>query len=593
MFTAKNPFEDIVLKATSDELTSENWELNLEVCDKVSSGGEAAARNCVGAIQKRLVHRNANVQLYALTLADAVAKNCGLTAHQEIASRSFTQTLARICLDRNTHATVKKRCSALVKEWAGEFDDESLGLMKETYESLKSQDAVAEDDAPATQQPREPTSEQLRAEDEELRRALELSIQDQGGRSAWNSYSTQQAEASGSSAPAAATSSSSYAQPPTSQSSAAPAQQHSTYTNGASSSAPSAQPAAAAATPAVASRVRALYDFSPTEPGELAFSRGEIIRVLDSVYEHWWRGEVRGEAGIFPVNYVEVLPDPTPAELQREAEMEARIFSQAADIDRLLNKLRSLDPARDNLAEDEELQELYQKSLAMRPKIVKLIDRYSNKITELKAMNDKFVHARGSFDEMMEQSLSRYNPGGHSSQDYLRPRPELQQQVSTSSADYAQQSAYPNAHAYPMQQAPSVANPHDQSQYPYNVQQQQHAYPQSAGPGQVDLGYSQGSRVASGAQPQQHAPLAYQHAPHEQQYTPTPHDDEKRRLFERARAESEAFQQQHFQSQAHPSGSGYSGGYPAQATDPSGLNQQMGNMNIGGSSSYASHPVGH
>ncbi len=95
-------------------------------------------------------------------------------------------------------------------------------------------------------------------------------------------------------------------------------------------------------------------------------------------------GEVRGETGIFPVNYVEVLPDPSPAELQREAEMEARIFSQAADIDRLLNKLRSIDPARDNLAEDEELQELYQKSLAMRPKIVKLIDRYSNKITELK-----------------------------------------------------------------------------------------------------------------------------------------------------------------------------------------------------------------
>jgi signal transducing adaptor molecule len=42
MFAAKNPFEDIVANATSDELTAENWELNLEVCDKVSSGGESA-----------------------------------------------------------------------------------------------------------------------------------------------------------------------------------------------------------------------------------------------------------------------------------------------------------------------------------------------------------------------------------------------------------------------------------------------------------------------------------------------------------------------------------------------------------------------
>lgn len=50
--------------------------------------------------------------------------------------------------------------------------------------------------------------------------------------------------------------------------------------------------------------MRALYDFAPTESGELAFSKGDIIRVLDSVYEHWWRGELRGNAGIFPVNYV-------------------------------------------------------------------------------------------------------------------------------------------------------------------------------------------------------------------------------------------------------------------------------------------------
>ncbi|SNX87017.1 related to HSE1 - Class E vacuolar protein-sorting machinery protein [Melanopsichium pennsylvanicum] len=583
MFTAKNPFEDIVLKATSEELTSENWELNLEVCDKVSSGGDSSARDCIGAIQKRLVHRNANVQLYALTLADAVAKNCGLTAHQEIASRSFTQTLTRICLDRNTHAAVKKRCYALIKEWAGEFDDESLGLMTETYESLKSQDAVADEETPASTQSREPTSEQLRAEDEELRRALELSIRDQGGRNMWTNHNTQQAEASSSSAAAGLAS---YSQSQPSQNAAPPSQQ---YVDNAPAA--SAQPPATPAAPAVATRVRALYDFAPTEPGELAFSRGEIIRVLDSVYEHWWRGEVHGEVGIFPVNYVEVVPDPTPAELQKEAEMEARIFSQAADIDRLLSKLRSLDPARDNLAEDEELQELYQKSLAMRPKIVKLIDRYSNKIIELKAMNDKFVHARGSFDEMMERSLSRYNPGGHSSQDYLRARPELQHQASASSADYGQHPAYSPAHGgYPGQSGPTVSNAHDQNQYSYNLQQQQQAYPQPAGSGHVDTGFASNGHIGP-QQTQQQPSAGYPQMAHDQQFNAAPQDDEKRRLFERARAEGEAYQQQHFQPQVPPAGGGY-GGYPAQP-DASGLNQQMGDMNIGGSNTYASHPIGH
>lgn len=50
--------------------------------------------------------------------------------------------------------------------------------------------------------------------------------------------------------------------------------------------------------------MRALYDFTPTEQGELGFQKGDIIRVIESVYRDWWKGELRGEMGIFPVNYV-------------------------------------------------------------------------------------------------------------------------------------------------------------------------------------------------------------------------------------------------------------------------------------------------
>ena len=41
--------------------------------------------------------------------------------------------------------------------------------------------------------------------------------------------------------------------------------------------------------------------------------------------------------------------------------------------------LRGLDPAKDNLADNEEIQELYRSSVLLRPKIVKLIDKYSQK----------------------------------------------------------------------------------------------------------------------------------------------------------------------------------------------------------------------
>jgi signal transducing adaptor molecule len=50
------------------------------------------------------------------------------------------------------------------------------------------------------------------------------------------------------------------------------------------------------------------------------------------------------------------MPEPTASELAKEAEQEAAVFSQAADVERLLNSLRNLDPDKDNLADNEEIQ---------------------------------------------------------------------------------------------------------------------------------------------------------------------------------------------------------------------------------------------
>lgn len=46
-----------------------------------------------------------NVQLYTLTLAESLTKNCGMELHREIASRAFTQALEKLITDR-------VRCSA-------------------------------------------------------------------------------------------------------------------------------------------------------------------------------------------------------------------------------------------------------------------------------------------------------------------------------------------------------------------------------------------------------------------------------------------------------------------------------------------------
>ena len=100
MFRAtQNQFDEAVAKATDENLTSENWELILDVCDKVT-GNENGGKDVVAALMKRLSNRNANVQLLALELANALSQNCGISVHRELASKSFTDSLLRLAADR-------------------------------------------------------------------------------------------------------------------------------------------------------------------------------------------------------------------------------------------------------------------------------------------------------------------------------------------------------------------------------------------------------------------------------------------------------------------------------------------------------------
>ncbi|PWN21939.1 hypothetical protein BCV69DRAFT_311637 [Microstroma glucosiphilum] len=615
MFKAANPYDEIVNKATAETLTSENWELNLNVCDKVSSEGETGARNCLAAIQKRIIHRNANVQLYSLTLCDALAKNCGVEAHRELASRTFTQTLQRVVVDRNTHETVRKKTLEMIKEWAKDFSsDDTLGMVGETMAALKAQGYKFDDPVQQDAPPTEPSSDLLRKEDEELRRVLELSMKDVGGRGNYSDNAVGgSSNAAGSSSSAGWANGDSRGQ--SGSAAAALLDKSSPNPDAATSQTQQtnrAQPnvehntsaSQASAVSAAPTRVRALYDFAPSEVGELAFNKGDIIRVLDSVYEHWWRGELRGEAGIFPVNYVEILPTPSPSEIQREAEQEARIFAQAHDIDRLLGRLRSLDPARESLADDEELQDLYQASLAMRPKIVRLIDRYSSKVEELRSMNEKFVEARSVFDGMMERSLAQHQyrgpPGSagpgpaayagarpgyaHSQQGGAPPQQagwEAQQQQQHH--QYAQQQGYQSS---PQVSSASAGPPYQQAGYaPPSQHDQQgyaqwHAQQQSHPPQQPSHGYP--SQAQQGQPQDQHG---YASQPPQRQ-TSQPQQGRS----SQPQQGSDPYQQTHLQQTQQPSQSsqGYGHADPRSQQSAYGISSQGPPQHMGGAPSSSS-----
>ena len=58
-------------------------------------------------------------------------------------------------------------------------------------------------------------------------------------------------------------------------------------------------------------RAKVLYDYEPQNSDELQLKVGQIIRIINKEVfntEGWWEGELNGSVGVFPDNFVELLP---------------------------------------------------------------------------------------------------------------------------------------------------------------------------------------------------------------------------------------------------------------------------------------------
>jgi len=81
-------------------------------------------------------------------------------------------------------------------------------------------------------------------------------------------------------------------------------------------------------------RMKALFDFDPTEEGELHFKEDDIITIVEKDPEsEWWKGEMNGKIGIFPSNYCEPLQtdEEKLKEEQRMKEIQARLKKEAEE----------------------------------------------------------------------------------------------------------------------------------------------------------------------------------------------------------------------------------------------------------------------
>ncbi|XP_053163533.1 intersectin-1 isoform X2 [Hemicordylus capensis] len=73
------------------------------------------------------------------------------------------------------------------------------------------------------------------------------------------------------------------------------------------------EPPKSTALPSVC-QVIGMYDYIAQNDDELAFSKGQIINVLNKEDPDWWKGEVNGHVGLFPSNYVKLTTDMDPSQ---------------------------------------------------------------------------------------------------------------------------------------------------------------------------------------------------------------------------------------------------------------------------------------
>ncbi|KAM8723629.1 target of Myb1 membrane trafficking protein isoform 5-T5 [Acanthopagrus schlegelii] len=143
-FLLGNPFStpvgQLIESATSSSLPSEDWALNMEICDMINCA-EEGPKDAVRAIKKRIVgNKNFKEVMLALTVLETCVKNCGYRFHILVTTRDFVEgVLVRSIIPRNNPPLVlHDRVLSIIQAWADAFrSSPDLTGVVSVYEDLR------------------------------------------------------------------------------------------------------------------------------------------------------------------------------------------------------------------------------------------------------------------------------------------------------------------------------------------------------------------------------------------------------------------------------------------------------------------------
>ncbi|XP_077068033.1 target of Myb1 membrane trafficking protein isoform X2 [Siphateles boraxobius] len=143
-FFIGNPFSSpvgqLIEHATSSSLQSEDWGLNMEICDIVNETDEGP-KDAVRAIKKRILgNRNFKEIMLALSVLEACVKNCGHKFHIYVSTRDFVENvLVQTILPKNNAPVVlQDRVLSMIQAWSDAFrSSPDLTGVVTVYEDLR------------------------------------------------------------------------------------------------------------------------------------------------------------------------------------------------------------------------------------------------------------------------------------------------------------------------------------------------------------------------------------------------------------------------------------------------------------------------
>ncbi|XP_075339476.1 collectin-12-like [Odontesthes bonariensis] len=432
LFTT-NPFDQDVEKATSEMNTAEDWGLILDICDKIGQS-RTGPKECLRSIMRRVNHKDPHVAMQALTLLGACVSNCGKIFHLEVCSREFASEVSNVL--NKGHPKVCEKLKALMVEWAEDFrNDPQLSLISAMIKNLREQgvsfpavgsQAAEQAKASPALVAKDPSTSTNKKEEEDLAKAIELSLKEQRQ------------------------------QPQTSLSSLYPNTSSLLSTHKSDGR-----------------KVRAIYDFEAAEDNELTFKSGEIITILDDSDPNWWKGETYQGVGLFPSNFVtaDLTAEPEMMKTEKktvqfsediqvetiEPEQEP-VYIDEDKMDQLLQMIQSADPT-DNQSDSVELLQLEGACNQMGPLIDQKLDDIDRKHSELSDLNVKVMEALSLYAKLMnEDPVYAMYAKLQSQQYYMQQSASVAQQVypgQPASGSYAMSSPGVQGYTVPMEQLPA------------------------------------------------------------------------------------------------------------------------------------------